>query len=112
MTNQKKLSLGLLVTAVICFVLVSIFLKMGNYSHAKNLTSCDKESELQTKKDSKKCAVWDGSQCRKGQLQGSICMSPPNKAPFILMIMGVVFLIAAIITFIISKMTKKMVDKE
>lgn len=101
--HMLYISISLFSAAVICFILMYVILKMGNYSKAKNKESCDKESETQTKQDAKKCAVWNGSQCRKGQtVAGIFCLAQPNITPLILMITGVLFFIASIITFIIT----------
>jgi hypothetical protein len=105
------ISIGCFLASVICFILMNVILQMGNYTNAKNKESCDKESEAQTKKDVKKCAVWDGSQCRKGQTVGEIfCLAQPNKTPLILMIIGVLlfvtFIITSILTFVLSKKPK------
>lgn len=108
--NKQTLyiSIGLFCAAIICFLLVPVFLMMGNYSSAKNKEACDKESEAQMKKDSTKCAAWDGAQCRKGQPIGAgLCLAKRNIKPLIFMIAGCVLLFTAIVTFIISKMSKK-----
>jgi len=101
------ISIGLFCTAVIFFILVPQFLKMGNYSRAKDETSCKTESESQMKKDPKKCAFWDGSQCRKAQNVGIFCIPDQNFKPLIFMIAGFTLLFVSIVTFIISKITKK-----
>jgi hypothetical protein len=109
------ISIGCFLASIICFILMNVILQMGNYSNAKNKESCDKESEAQTEKDVKKCAVWDGSQCRKGQNLGYFCLAQPNKTPLILMIIGVLlfvaFIITAIITFVFQK-KPKMIDTD
>jgi len=109
------ISIGCFLASVVCFRLMYLVLQMGNYSNAKNKESCDKESEAQTEKDVKKCAVWDGSQCRKGQTFGYFCLAQPNKTPLILMIIGVLlfvaFIITAIITFVFQK-KPKMIDTD
>jgi hypothetical protein len=113
-TRMLYISIGLFLASFTCFGLMYLVLQMGNYSNAKNKESCDKESEAQTEKDVKKCAVWDGSQCRKGQNLGYFCLAQPNKTPLILMIIGVLlfvaFIITAIITFVLSEKKPKMID--
>ena len=106
MMNQKMLiSIGLGVTAFICFVLMFVFLEMGNYSEAKDEQSCKKESETQYAKDPKTCAAWDGSRCRKGKplFLGILCVAQPNPLPLIFMVMGLMFLIAAVVVGILSR---------
>ena len=107
--NKRMLyiSIGLFFASVTCFILMYVVLQMGNYSKAKNKESCDKESDAQTEKDVKNCAVWDGSQCRKGQTVGYFCLAKGNKIPLILMIIGLLLFIAFIITFVLSRKTNK-----
>ena len=97
------ISIFLFFAAVISFILTYTSWIMRNYSNAKNKESCDKESDAQMKQDAKKCALWDGSQCRKGQTIGYFCLAQPNIPLLIFMIIGVLLFIASIITFVLSR---------
>jgi hypothetical protein len=101
-TRMFYISIGLFLASSICFGLMWVVLQMGNYPKAKNKESCDNESDAQTKKDVKNCAVWDGSNCRKGQTVGYFCLAKGNKMPLIFGIIGLLLFIAFIITFVRS----------
>ena len=103
--NLKIICIGLVVLAVFFFIGTSFSLKMGTYSDSKTLALCNAESEKQHAKDPKACAIWDGSQCRKGKTVGIMCSAPPNYVPLILLIKGSLCIIAAIGLAIYSKVS-------
>lgn len=97
--------------AIICFILAFVVLRSVEFPQ-KSQDSCDSLLQSQVKaglKDGDVCALWDGSQCRKGKFSSSTqeCTSNGSKMPLLLIVLGVILLISAGVSFMMNRKLAK-----
>jgi hypothetical protein len=82
----------LFMIAIACGVATVMLLKDNDVPNANTKALCDA-----VKLTGKKCAIWDGEQCRKGSLlDGGTCESDGSAVPLVLAVLTVVFLLTSI----------------
>lgn len=86
----------LAVLGVVCIFAGVLVSKKKDFTELNTADKCVPRP-TQCGSDMACCAVWDGSQCRKGELQGNSCVSKGNPVPAILIILGFVLLVVGFI---------------
>jgi hypothetical protein len=99
---MKTTALGLLICAILSFVLCAIVMRRMDFPKYKTELSCLRGQAEACKGEKDCCALWDGNQCRKGKIVGSECQSKGSILPALFAILGVSLLIASIVSFILA----------
>lgn len=89
-------SLSFLIISIALFTIGIILAKKDTFNLSEE-NCISKPSECGSEENC--CAVWDGSQCRKGTLSGNSCVSKGKILPLILIILGFIFLAIGIFMF-------------
>lgn len=91
----------LIILGIGCIVGVYFLMKKIDLP-LKKKEDCDNPVKIKKAcgSDTKCCGIWDNTQCRKGQIEGTECVAKGNVAPLILGISGIILVIAGIITIL------------
>ena len=85
---------GLLITGIILFVIAGVLLKHGTFKGSKTECATLLQNEVNGGlKNGDKCAIWDGSQCRKGTYMNGSCTAKGN---YMVLVCGMLGFIARV----------------
>lgn len=89
--------------AISCFITSALLVKHYDVKGVSTQEQCQKENEKLVLEGKGLCTIWDGSQCRQGEIKGFGCTAKGHLLPAVFGLLGMIFLVAMVVQLIRKK---------